>query len=154
MVNKKKGISTATETPQASQKQHNKNELHHTSRCRKKRRAEYIEIACDRLLGLRGYGISKVGACSLFGDGAFNTTVSRIYKTHHIFLARERRALINRHGTTSFPMFYWISDKEMARRVIKLSNKLKVARGAEAINEQGAMILLADFPEKADTLTE
>lgn len=112
-----------------------------------KRHAEHVEIACDRLLELGTVGISKTGAHALFSDGAFNTTVSKIKKKHGITLARELRTKTNKQGHDTRPMFYWISDKKMAKEIIALSNRLKIQRHAPTINNQLASILLAQFPK-------
>jgi len=111
------------------------------------RHAEHVEIACDRLLELGTVGISKTGAHASFSDGAFNTTVSKIKKKHGITLARELRTKTNKQGHATRPMFYWISDKKMAKEIIALSNRLKIQRHAPTINNQLASILLAQFPK-------
>lgn len=111
------------------------------------RHADHIEIACDRLLELGTVGISKTGAHALFSDGAFNTTVSKIKKQHGITLARELRTKTNKQGHETRPMFYWISNKQMASEIIALSNRLKIQRKAPIINTQLASILLSQFPE-------
>ena len=67
------------------------------------RPADQIEIACDNLLALGTEGISKIGAHSLFSDGAFNTTVSKFNTNHGIFLAREYRPKKNKAGCESSP---------------------------------------------------
>lgn len=110
-------------------------------------RAEYIEIACDRLLELGTKGISKTGAHSLFSDGAFNTTVSKIKTRHNISLSREFRIKTNKSGKKVRPMFYWIKNKKMACSVISLSNKFKLARNARPITTKLATILLSNFSE-------
>ena len=108
---------------------------------------DYIEIACDRLLEIGPVGVSKTGAHSLFSDGAFNTTVSKIKTQHGISLAREFRIKTNKTGKEVRPMFYWIKDKNMANSIITLSNKLKRKRNALPISNKLANILVSKFPE-------
>ncbi|WP_413698968.1 hypothetical protein ACLKMH_15545 [Psychromonas sp. KJ10-10] len=109
--------------------------------------AEYVEIACDHLLQLGTQGISKTGAHALFSDGAFNTTVSKLKKKYNINLSRELRTKTSKLGKKVHPMFYWIKDKNMAREVVLLSNRLKLLRNAEPISAKLESILLNNFPE-------
>jgi len=118
------------------------------------RPAEQIENACDHLLELGTQGISKIQAHSLFSDGAFNTTVSKINKNHGIYLARECRLKRNKAGTKVRPMFYWIRDQHMAGQIIQLSNQLKRARNAKPITLSRANSLIAHFPVTVVTPNE
>lgn len=115
------------------------------------RPADHKEIACDNLLEIGPKGVSKIQAHSLFSDGAFNTTVSKLNTDHGIYLAREFRPKKNKAGVKVRPMFYWIEDQQMAAQVIRLSNRLKQSRGAEPISLTQASELIANFPIEANT---